>query len=209
VCDNDETSILPYAKAAEKVAEFGTEALKTLNNLGDYAAWVVGDAPKDFFGRVIGDRLKLSRAVNILKIVQRHQEILQERGIEGKTEPISNNIAIPLFEAAQDESRPELQELWARLIANAMDPERSSAVRRSIIETVKAFEPLDALILEFGYKMEFVDINGIMPKFRVQQDEAEVSIEHLLNLRCIGSDYRLSFFGREIMRACSPSKEEK
>ena len=46
------------------------------------------------------------------------------------------------------ESRDELLEWWARLLANAQDPERADGVRVSIVKAVKDFDPIDAVVLE-------------------------------------------------------------
>jgi len=50
---------------------------------------------------------------------------------------VSPSIAIPLFAAAQDESRDELRELFARLLAAAMDPKRKDLTRGSFTAIVK------------------------------------------------------------------------
>jgi hypothetical protein len=57
-------------------------------------------------------------------------------------------VAIPLIRGAYDETREGLRESCADLIANAMDPARASRVRLSFIETLKKFDPLDALVLQ-------------------------------------------------------------
>src|SRR5437660_1458996 len=58
------------------------------------------------------------------------------------------SVAIPLLRAAYDESRPELQQIWAKLIAAAIDPNRSGQFRLSFIATLKQFDPLDAQVLK-------------------------------------------------------------
>ena len=73
-------------------------------------------------------------------------KILRRRQVD-YPQPVSPSLAVPLLQAAYDESRPELQELWASLIAAAMDPARSGRVRLSFIDTLKQFDPLDALVL--------------------------------------------------------------
>lgn len=62
---------------------------------------------------------------------------------------------------AQEESREELAELWARLLANAMDPNMNS-VRQSFIDAVKRMDPLDAVVLRYIYerKIKMVFIGG-------------------------------------------------
>jgi hypothetical protein len=108
---------------------------------------------------------------------------LRERNVEAQ--PISPALALPLFAAARDETREELQELWARLLAAAMDPSRRSLVRREFIEIVKQIEPLDARVLE-----ELRDITGAIPNrrdhiastFQLPADDVEVSFEALSGL---------------------------
>jgi len=55
---------------------------------------------------------------------------LEARGVG---EPIlpSLTVALPLFRGAADESREELQDLWARLLAAAMDFRNCGIVDRS------------------------------------------------------------------------------
>ncbi len=69
-------------------------------------------------------------------MAHRTDEIISARHIQ-KTVAISASLAIPLLSAAGDESRPELQDLWARLLANAMDPARANNLRIEFIEAVK------------------------------------------------------------------------
>jgi hypothetical protein len=61
---------------------------------------------------------------------------------------------IPLLSAAQDESREELTDIYAKLLAAAADPKRKGTFRREFIEVAKQLDPLDALVLdklqEFG-----------------------------------------------------------
>jgi hypothetical protein len=53
----------------------------------------------------------------------------------------------PCNTVAYDESRPGLGEMWAELIAAAMDPTRSGRVRLTYNENLKRFDPLDALVM--------------------------------------------------------------
>jgi hypothetical protein len=57
-------------------------------------------------------------------------------------------ICSPILEAAADEENDELQDLWSRLLAAAMDPNRRDAMRQSFIATVKRMDPIDALVLK-------------------------------------------------------------
>jgi hypothetical protein len=117
-------------------------------------------------------------------------------------------MAKALIAAAQEESREELMELFARLLANAMDPNLNS-VRQSFIEAVKKMDPLDAVVLRYihenGVRILF---HGGLPKpltplleneltnhtagtqnisgtIGCRVDEVEVSIRHLKALSLI------------------------
>jgi hypothetical protein len=101
---------------------------------------------------------------------------------------VSPSLAIPLLRAAYDETRPQLQELWAHLIAAAMDPQRANRVRRSFIDTVQRLDPLDALVLkrlgEMPDNVSFV-ANLKPTQFNVSPDEWEISTSNLYDLRCL------------------------
>jgi hypothetical protein len=92
----------------------------------------------DLIGVAGGDYLGQVRRRNAIRMAHRTDEIISARHIQ-ETVAISPSLAIPLLSAAGDESRPELQDLWARLLANAMDPARANNLRIEFIEAVKRF----------------------------------------------------------------------
>ena len=132
----------------------------------------------------------------------------------------------PPAQPAQDESREELAELWARLLANAMDPKLNS-VRHSFIEAVKKMDPPDAVLL-VAVAVENLstiwsrkgtqgsntsDISTMADKLHYRLTEAQLSLEHLSTLGLFasvrssadgGQDYHITVTGREFMRACYP-----
>jgi Abortive infection alpha len=114
--------------------------------LGGFVSRVFGTIPEDIVGVVVGDYLHHVRIRNLSKLEERTERILRERNVEA--EPVSPSLALPLFAAARDETREELQELWAHLLAAAMDPSRRSLVRRDLIDIVKQMEPLDVRVVQ-------------------------------------------------------------
>jgi hypothetical protein len=209
------TSIIPVtdeqAKAVGKLADFGTTVVEETGQLARYVGRVVGTVPEDAVGLIIGDPLRFIRTAIASKYDERITKLLRNRGVA--PQPVSPSLAIPLLRAAYDESRPELQELWAQLIAAAMDPERVNRVRRSFIDTVQRLDPLDALILRELYRLpgNRSSRQTLVPILSVEDIEIELSILNLGDLRCIhppnGSDASLGFsltsYGRELVRACS------
>ena len=117
------------------------------------------------------------------------------------------------------ESQEELQQLWARLIANAMDPTRDVRLRREFIETLSRFEPVDAVVLEFVDNWYLTSdtrdpdkkyfLPETVPVGDLDVDTTVVSVENLEQLRCLvtlGSSSRRSVtsFGKLLLRACRP-----
>src|SRR6185437_15652234 len=110
------------AKAVQEGSKAVGKAIDLTDKVGSFLGRVLGTPIEDAVGLVIGDRLHHARLRNADRLARRTEEILAQRNV--KPEPVSANLAIPLLQAAQDESREKLQELWARLLANAMDPKR-------------------------------------------------------------------------------------
>lgn len=167
-------------------------------------------------GIVGGDWLHHIRIRNAERLARRTEEILEHRKITGDTK-----IALPLLYAVQDETREELRELWARMLANEMDPARAGSVRKTVIEVVKHFEPLDIVVMEKSYILppyqeKFRNVFHFPNELGISPDEFEVSIKNLSELGCIETGSKkdhagtpitehiaFTHFGRETLRACS------
>ena len=201
------------AKATQEVARFGTKALDSGDKLGSFLSKVFGTVPSDVVGVLGGDWLHHVRIRNAVKLAQRTEEILRERGIS--PEPMSPSVAMPILKAGQDETREELRELWARLLANGMDPERRSLIRQSIIEAVKGFDPPDAIMLRKWYELSQEESDTLQvfrtlyDILKVSDDQFNLSVRNLVRLECIeafgpqNAYSRFAPLGREVIRATS------
>ena len=200
------------AKAIQSAANFGTTVITESSKLVQYVGRVLGTVPHDAVGFVLGDPLHLVRTAIAAQYDVLLTKILNRRCVI-EPQPVSPSVAIPLLRAAYDESRPELQEIWAALIAAAMDPKRSSRVRLSFITTLKQFDPLDALVLKARYGQSGDTkpnpVTFIANIISQPADEVQISVENLKALRCAGSatssvtDFYVSNYGRALIRACS------
>ena len=132
-------SLIPIS---DEQAKLGQELVKAVRDGSGYFTDILGDLPKDLIGYLIGDRVKAKRIERQAALWHRTRERLQDRGVD--PEPPSLKYAIPILEAAADEENDELQDLWSRLLAAAMDPKRRDAMRQSFIQTVKEMDPMDA-----------------------------------------------------------------
>jgi Abortive infection alpha len=210
----DEQSLIPVtdsqADAIKASAEFGKTAVDEVGQLARYIGRVLGTVPQDVVGIVIGEPLHFVRTKIAQKLDERVTKIHRDRKVKD-TEPVSPSVAIPLLRAAYDESRPELQDLWARLIAAAMDPKRSDGMRLSFIDSVKRFDPLDSLVVKAIYDRRGEQSRPIIASLANQLNrspaEVELSTQNLGALNCLidegGRRFQVSTYGSEIMRICS------
>jgi Abortive infection alpha len=200
------------AKAVQKLADFGTTVVEEAGQLARYAGRVLGTAPEDAVGLVIGDPLRFVRTAIALKYDEWITRLHRDRGVT--PQPVSPSLAIPLLRAAYDESRPELQELWAQLIAAAMDPQRANRVRRSFIDTIQRLDPPDALVLKALYDRPAGTLSPnprsfLVERTKVSIEEIEMSAINLHDLRCVNTlsiadaSFDITVYGRELVKACS------
>lgn len=173
----------------DEQAKLGQDIVEASRNLGGYLADILADLPKDLVGLLIGDRVKVLRAERLALLWEKAKKRLQNRGIT-EPEPPSLKLALPILAAAADENREELQDLWERLLAAAMDPKRQGCVRQSLISTVRQMDPFDVLILRViadNPSANWTPSGRDFMSSRLQssQDEVLVSFQNLEKLNCI------------------------
>ncbi|MCK1320424.1 DUF4393 domain-containing protein [Bradyrhizobium sp. 156] len=201
------TDKAPYEGAIEESAKAASKALDLVKASSQQIA--------DVYGILIGDPLHAARHRRLDATTRRTQEILRER--DAKTTELPEQIAIPLLEAAQQESRTEMQEIWARLLANAMDTDRAADVRPEFVAALQKLQPLDALLLQEARALvqnpnqATVDPKIFADRLSIRETLAAVSIENLVIARCLSRHlsgqtdyYRLAGFGIELLHACRP-----
>jgi hypothetical protein len=149
----------------------------------------LGDLPKDLVFLLAGDRVKVLRAERLATLWEKAKQRLGDQGI-AQPDPPSLKLALPILAAAADENRKELQDLWARLLAAAMDPKRQSFVRQSLVSTVRQTDPFDVLVFRAvidnpsgNWSPNGRDyIKGMLDS---SQEEVLVSFDNLVRLNCI------------------------
>ena len=138
--------------------------------------------------------------------------ILEGIAAERLVEP-SPTVLIPLSQAAVDEGRPELQAMWAALMANAM-VDGGKWVRRDYFAVLRQLEPPDVLVIDMVRRQpEHAVIDNARRAFldseieRLGLPDAElwISIQKLRRLECLGPTWLgdLTHFARGLMTACS------
>jgi hypothetical protein len=200
------------ATAITSFATFGTTVVTESSKLVQYVGRVLGTVPHDAVGLVLGDPLSFVRTVIAGQYDVLLSKIFERRRIT-KTQPVSPSLAIPLLRAAYDENRPELQALWASLIASAMDPSRSGRVRLSFIETLRRFDPLDAVVLKMRHEatgeLKPNPVAFIASRIGEQPTEVQISVDNLKTLKCAASattsvtEFYVTHYGAGLLRVCS------
>ena len=207
------------AKAVEETAKAAGTGLEIVHDTGGYLRQVFGELIVNAVGWLIGDWVSQKRYRNVDALFRRTSEILHERDVKEAFE-LSPNQAMELLTGAQDESRPELAELWARLLANAMDPKLRN-VRHSFIEAVKMMDPPDVLVLVELYKGSLIavatntddprrtTIHNLATDIDIRPDDVEVTLRHLQSMGFLDQpDRHLDWFVtptlQVFMRGCYP-----
>ncbi len=176
------------AHAIEESAKAAAKAIDAAVQAGKYVGEVLGDLPHDLVG-IMGDWVKHKRARRWAELSADTEKILRDRGVDNRVD-VSPSIAIPLIAAAINEDRDGLKQLWAKLLAAAMDPTRAAQVRLSLIDALKRMEPLDALVLDAVNKNPSGNWtpsgrDALKAALNVSQDEVLVSFDNLTKLDCL------------------------
>jgi hypothetical protein len=225
------TGLIPITDAQAKLGE---EIVKALRGLGSFVKTALGSTPEDLVGYYLGgDRLHIRRGENIVRMLYEARARFADMG-KKETQPAPLSLALPILQGAADEEREELVDLWARLLASAMDPATRNSVRHTFIAAVKEMDPPDAKIMHHIYcqKVMRIRIGGrasdsdsdsekgqsieiISQSLGYRRDDVLVSVEHLEALRFLNTapndrDRNIWFPSaklREFMLTCYPELE--
>lgn len=157
-------------KTIQSVSETTGKAIDAGTRVGAFIAKIGGEGIVQLGGS-FADWARVYRYNNLLKLIDRVDEIHKARSVEGKTIPVAPKYLIPILENASLEEDSEIIDLWSGLLANAADPTREFEVRRLYIQILSNLDPMDAQILEFlaNLNEELVPLNSVMKNYRNAQ----------------------------------------
>lgn len=142
--ESDKQSELPAQKSIP------VAAIEAAEKLGQFFSNVFGEPIKTSVG-MLQDKLGVIRWERQLRLADRVKEILDQRRNEGNRVSVPPRLALPIIEAASIESDDFLQDLWANLLASAMNSVTAPKVRSAFVDIIKQLEPIDVKLLEFCY----------------------------------------------------------
>jgi hypothetical protein len=213
-----------WAKATEKASEATSEAIKA----GRDALSFIADPLREVVGMAT-DTMKAKRQMNQIRLAEQFQKCLREHGLEAPSRAIPLSFSVPLIESASLEEDDELQNIWARMLANAADAASPTERRTAFINMLKDMTAFDVMLLAriaritpltndgFVYTLNFPDSDdqrdsGKRPA--AHSADVAVSLGNLLRLGCITargsyggplslSHIRLTELGAAFIAACT------
>jgi hypothetical protein len=94
-----------------------------------------------------------------------------------------------------------------------MDPLRAGRVRNSFIDTLRRFDPLDALVLkarnEHQEDLRPNPAAAVAMLLRQPESEVQISVDNLKALNCVvaphqPNNFNVTNYGRALLVACAP-----
>jgi hypothetical protein len=154
-------AIVSFSQLAKPIVEAGLRLIDTL--FGETATVA---------GGMIADRFYAYRIEQAVTIAAHCDTLLRERGIVASQLPLS--FLTPFFESASVEGDPELQALWARLLAAAVaeDLNRHPALRDALrLMSVRESRILRAFAEPYLTRTkEVVPVDGVIDWVHVAHD---------------------------------------
>lgn len=203
------------AKAVQEVAKTTKAGIEATEKLGGFVSRIIGEPIDEVVG-ILKDKLRFVRWERQLRLTKRANEIISEKKIEGDLRIVPPKVALPIIENASLEENDELQDLWAYLIASAVDPNFNVTLRTAFVDIIKQLEVTDVHILNFiygeysrfnaghktlmrtrsGSRAKVTDADGnnhpimmksIIKKIGIEENTYKESIDNLIRVRCVAS----------------------
>lgn len=220
------------AIATQEVAKTTGKAIEASEKFGGFMAKYFSGTLEQGIG-IFEDKLKYMRWERQLRLMDKVNEVLKNRGIQEPFKPIPLKLAIPLFEAASLEDDDYLQNLWSNLLVNASDSQSTFELQRSYIEILGQLTPLEAKILEKLYSLSYEEalhkgiITADLPdgveivnekekdrKYIEPSSEVTLALANLARLGCLSSAKTLgggesftfvnpTYLGKNFVDSCS------
>lgn len=193
------------AKAIQEVAKTTRTGIEATQQVGGFVSRII-DEPVEAVVGILTDRLQFIRAGRQLRLAERWRQVLNERKIGGVLRIVPPKLALPIIENASFEEDDELQDLWANLLASAVDPNRKTTIRSAFIEILRQLEVVDVQVLNAIFEetrrtdnegqdtltnflsKNLVSPNRIINKLKIDLAVYETTIDNLLRVRCVSSN---------------------
>lgn len=138
------------AEATKEVAKAASKAIDSANAVGRFLDRIFGDLVEDTVG-LAGDSLRAYRLRRLADLQKKTEGYLAAKGVVS-TEPISPRIGYRIVQEATLEDDEELQARFARLLAEALDPDGEKITRRHS-DVIAELTSASFLILDYCWRV--------------------------------------------------------
>jgi hypothetical protein len=145
------------AKAAQEIAKAASQGINALEKTGGYLSKYI-DGPLEQAVGIVEDRLKYYRWERKIRLFDRANEFLKNRGMTSPTAPVPLKIALPILEAGSIEDDDDIQDIYAQILANAADIKFELKIKRTYIDVLQNLSGLEIDILRKIYSLNFEEI---------------------------------------------------
>ena len=142
------------AKAAQEIARTAGKAIDASEKFGGFISRFISGSFEQGIG-IFEDKLKYMRWERQQRLMRRAEDFMASQGLKEPTKPISLKLAIPLLQAASLEEDNHLQDLWAKLLVNAVNISKGLDLKRVYIDILERLTPIEVRILERIYSLPF------------------------------------------------------
>lgn len=166
----------------------------------------------DQIGELLGDRIKYWRFKNNVKVVQKAQEYVRQKGL--KVHEVETKTLIKLLEFSSLEEDETMQDRWARLLAETATSKSGFSAHLTFVEILDQISPQEATVLENLFRALCADgfiqtgptytfSSEYAPKYNVGNTvdlhvhEADILFDNLDRLKLIEYDPTKSTFDRK------------
>lgn len=132
-------------EAAKEIAKTAGKAIDLAKDVGSFFATAMGESIEATSG-MLADTLKYKRWERQIRLVEKAQQFLSEKGLTEKYRTISPKLALPIIQNASFEDDDFMHTIWARLLARSMDPAEPTS-RAGYSGIIKQLEPVDVQLL--------------------------------------------------------------
>jgi len=159
--------------------------------------------PFKIAGDALADHVRMWQWENRLRIIDRADEIMRQRGIHHRE--MHPDFLLPFMRDCGDISSESLQETWARLLTAAIENESNEHI--AFINTLRNLAATDVLVIncmiEMGYIHRDHRVAAISDRLGIPTDRVHLAIHNFEHLGFFTpTQSRLKGFAVHFLRAC-------
>lgn len=142
--------IIESAKAVQEVAKVTGKAIQTTERIGNFFSRVMNESIEATCG-MLSDTLKYKRWERQIKLIDKAEALIVEKGLSQNMRPIKPKLALPILHSASLEDNEVLHDIWVQLLVSALDP-NCVEPRNAFVSIIQQLEPVDVQVLNIIFE---------------------------------------------------------